>query len=53
MRLIVEARLEGAETGTPEAETRVVAVIDREDHSVSDLGLTLAGVRRKCWTTWR
>jgi hypothetical protein len=42
MRLIVEVRLEGAEAGTPEAETRVVAVIDREDHSVSALGLTLA-----------
>ncbi len=42
MRLIIEARLEGSETGTFASETRVVAVIDRQDHSVADLGLTLA-----------
>lgn len=41
MRLIIEARLEGSETGPPASETRVVAVIDRQDHSVADLGLTL------------
>ena len=42
MRLIIEARLEGSETGTPGPEARVVAVIERQDHSVADLGLTLA-----------
>ena len=42
MRLIIEARLEGSETGTPGSEARVVAVIERQDHSVADLGLTLA-----------
>ena len=41
MRLIIEARLEGSETGTPGSEARVVAVIERQDHSVADLGLTL------------
>ena len=45
MRLIIEARLEGSETGAPGSEARVVAVIERQDHSVSDLGLTLVEER--------
>jgi hypothetical protein len=40
MRLIIEARLEGGETSDTEAMT--VAVVEREDRSVADLGLTLA-----------
>jgi molybdopterin biosynthesis enzyme MoaB len=40
MRLIIEARLEGGETS--ETEATIVAVVEREDRSVADLGLTLA-----------
>jgi hypothetical protein len=40
MRLIIEARLEGGETSGTEATT--VAVVERKDRSVADLGLTLA-----------
>ncbi|CAE6818246.1 hypothetical protein R75461_05977 [Paraburkholderia nemoris] len=40
MRLIIEARLEGGETSETEATT--VAVVERKDRSVADLGLTLA-----------
>ena len=40
MRLIIEARLEGGETS--EAEATIVAVVERKDRSVADLGLTLA-----------
>jgi hypothetical protein len=39
MRLIIEARLEGVETSETEATT--VAVVERKDRSVADLGLTL------------
>src|SRR6266436_5515440 len=37
MRLIIEARLEGAQTGAT-----IVDVVERQDRSVADLGLTLA-----------
>ena len=40
MRLIIEARLEGGKTSETEATT--VAVVERKDRSVADLGLTLA-----------
>jgi hypothetical protein len=40
MRLIIEARLEGGETS--ETEATIVAVVERKDSSVADLGLTLA-----------
>jgi hypothetical protein len=40
MRLIIEARLEGGETSGTEATP--VAVVERKDRSVADLGLTLA-----------
>src|SRR5260370_36554604 len=40
MRLIIEARLEGGETS--ETEATIVAVVERKDRSVADLGLTLA-----------
>src|SRR5258708_15621596 len=40
MRLIIEARLEGGETS--ETEAAIVAVVERKDRSVADLGLTLA-----------
>ena len=42
MRLIIEARLEGAQTGATPAEATIVDVLERQDHSVADLGLTLA-----------
>ena len=40
MRPIIEARLEGGETS--ETEATIVAVVERKDRSVADLGLTLA-----------
>ncbi|MEA3090476.1 MAG: hypothetical protein QOJ04_1818 [Caballeronia sp.] len=40
MRLIIEARLEDGETS--KTETTTVAVVERKDQSVADLGLTLA-----------
>ncbi|WP_188131094.1 hypothetical protein [Paraburkholderia panacisoli] len=40
MRLIIETRLEGGETS--ETEATIVAVVERKDRSVADLGLTLA-----------
>jgi hypothetical protein len=42
MRLIIEARLEGAQTGATVAEATIVDVVERQDRSVADLGLTLA-----------
>ena len=42
MRLIIEARLEGADPRWPETGTAVLAVLEREDGSVDQLGLTLA-----------
>jgi hypothetical protein len=42
MRLIIEARLEGAQTGSNAGTATVVAVVKRQDRSVADLGLTLA-----------
>ena len=40
MRLIIEARLEGAQTR--ETEATIVAVVERKDRSIADLGLTPA-----------
>jgi hypothetical protein len=40
MRLIIEARVEGGEARATDA--RVVAVVERKDRSLADLGLTLA-----------
>ncbi|WP_089163694.1 ISKra4 family transposase [Caballeronia sordidicola] len=40
MRLIIEARLEGGETS--ETEATIVAVVERQNQSVAELGLTLA-----------
>jgi hypothetical protein len=40
MRLITEARLEGG--GTSKTEATIVAIVERKDRSVADLGLTLA-----------
>jgi hypothetical protein len=42
MRLIIEARLEGAQTGATTAEAMIVDVVERQDCSVADLGLTLS-----------
>ena len=42
MRVIIEARIEDARTGSAAAQAMVVAVLEREDQSVADLGLTLA-----------
>jgi len=42
MRLIIEARLEGAQTGATATEATIVDVVERQDRSVADLGLTLA-----------
>ncbi len=42
MRLIIEARLEGGQTGATAAEATIVDVVERQDRSVADLGLTLA-----------
>lgn len=41
MRLIIEARLEHTESGIPE-EPMVLAVLERRDRNVADLGLSLA-----------
>ena len=41
MRLIIEARLEGAQTSASATEATIVAVVERQDRSVADLGLTL------------
>ena len=42
MRLIIEARLEGEQTGATAARATIVDVVERQDRSVADLGLTLA-----------
>lgn len=42
MRLIIEARLEGEQTSATAAEATIVAVVERQDRSLTDLGLTLA-----------
>ena len=42
MQLIIQARLEGARTGATAAEATIVDVVERQDRSVADLGLTLA-----------
>jgi hypothetical protein len=42
MRLIIEARLEDVETSATTGEATVLAVLERRDRSVADLGLNLA-----------
>jgi hypothetical protein len=42
MRLIIEARLEGAQTFAMGSGATIIAVVERDDRSVADLGLTLA-----------
>lgn len=42
MRLIIEARLEGTQTGSTTTGATIVAALERQDRSVADLGLTLA-----------
>jgi hypothetical protein len=42
MRLIIEARLEDARMGAAPAEATIVEVVERQDGSVANLGLTLA-----------
>jgi hypothetical protein len=42
MRLIIEARLEDVETGATAGETTILAVLERRDRSVAELGLNLA-----------
>ena len=41
MRLIIEARLEGAQTDAEAVDAMVLDVVERKDGSVADLGLTL------------
>jgi hypothetical protein len=42
MRLIIEVRLEGEQASATAAGAMIVAVVERQDRSVADLGLTLA-----------
>jgi len=42
MRLIIEARVEGEQTSATAVGAVVVAVVEPQDHSVSELGLTFA-----------
>jgi len=42
MRLIIEAHLEDAQMGAAPVETTIVEVVERQDGSVANLGLTLA-----------
>ncbi len=42
MRLIIEARLESAHTESTSADTKIIAVVERQDRSVADFGLSLA-----------
>ena len=42
MRIIIEARLEDAQMGAAPAETTTVEVVERQDGSIANLGLTLA-----------
>ena len=42
MRLIIEARLEDAQTSAMGAQSKIVAVVERQDQSVANFGLTLA-----------
>lgn len=42
MRLIIEARLEGTQTGAESADTKVIAVVERQDRNVANLGLSPA-----------
>ena len=41
MRLIIEARIVDAENGTSQTDNTILAVIERPDHNLSELGLTL------------
>ena len=42
MRLIIEARMEDDQTSSTVTETTIVAVMERQERSIADLGLTLA-----------
>jgi hypothetical protein len=42
MRLIIEARLEGDQGSTTTEAAQVIAVVERQDKGIADLGLTLA-----------
>ncbi len=42
MRLIIEARFEGTQTRAESADTKVIAVVERQDRDVANLGLSLA-----------
>ena len=42
MRLIIEARIVDGDDDTSRADNAVLAVIERPDHSLSQLGLTLS-----------
>jgi hypothetical protein len=42
MRLIIEARVEGEQTSATAVGAAVVAVVEPQDRSVSELGLTFA-----------
>jgi hypothetical protein len=42
MRLIIEAHLEGEQASATAAGATIVAVVERQDRSVADLGLSLA-----------
>jgi hypothetical protein len=45
MRLIIEARLADGDSDTVEAGDGVLAVVERADSSLAELGLTLAEAR--------
>lgn len=40
--MIMEARLEGAQTQPTLADRKIIAVVERQDQCVADLGMSLA-----------
>ena len=42
MRLIIEARIDNADTAASREDSRILAVVERRDRDLSQLGLTLA-----------
>ena len=48
MRLIIEARIEGPQTGPTATASMIVDEIERQDQRIADLGLTLPKAAR-CW----
>ena len=42
MRLIIEARLEDDQASSAATEATIVAVVERQERSVAEMGLTLA-----------